>query len=55
MNDQLLTSEENEFDPLLLMDDLIVEIDGDLDNIESDDDVVFLIVSKSSVIPFPIF
>ena len=26
MNDQLLTSEENEFDPLLLMDDLIVEI-----------------------------
>ena len=38
MSDQLLTSEENEFDPLLLMDDLIVEIDGDLDSIESDDE-----------------
>jgi RNA polymerase sigma-70 factor (ECF subfamily) len=39
MNDQLLTSEENEFDPLLLMDDLIVEIDGDIDSLESDDEL----------------
>jgi hypothetical protein len=39
MNDQLLTSEENEFDPLLLMDDLIVEIDGDIDSQESDDEL----------------
>ena len=39
MNDQLLTSEENEFDPLLLMDDLIVEIDGDIDSPESDDEL----------------
>jgi RNA polymerase sigma-70 factor (ECF subfamily) len=38
MNDQLLTSEENEFDPLLLMDDLIVEIDSDIDSLESDDE-----------------
>jgi hypothetical protein len=38
MNDQLQTSEENEFDPLLLMDDLIIDIDGDDENAESDDE-----------------
>ena len=38
MNDQLQTSEENEFDPLLLMDDLIIDMDSDDESIESDDE-----------------
>ena len=38
MDDQLQTSEENEFDPLLLMDDLIVELDADEVVTESDDE-----------------
>jgi len=38
MNDQLLTSEENEFDPLLLMDDLIIDVDSDDESTESDDE-----------------
>jgi RNA polymerase sigma-70 factor (ECF subfamily) len=38
MDDQLQTSEENEFDPLLLMDDLIVELDADAVDMESDDE-----------------
>jgi RNA polymerase sigma-70 factor (ECF subfamily) len=38
MNDQLQTSEENEFDPLLLMDDLIIDIDSDHESTESDDE-----------------
>ena len=38
MNDQLQTSEENEFDPLLLMDDLVIDIDGDEEPTESDDE-----------------
>lgn len=38
MNDQLQTSEENEFDPLLLMDDLIIDIDSDDKSIESEDE-----------------
>ena len=37
MNDQLQTSEENEFDPLLLLDDLIVDVDSDDESAESDD------------------
>ena len=38
MNDQLQASEENEFDPLLLMDDLIVDMDIDDGSMESDDE-----------------
>ena len=38
MNDQLQTSEENEFDPLLLMDDLIIDIDSDEESVASDDE-----------------
>jgi RNA polymerase sigma factor (sigma-70 family) len=38
MDDQLQTSEENEFDPLLLMDDLIVDLDADEVVTESDDE-----------------
>ena len=38
MNDQLQTPEENEFDPLLLMDDLIIDIDSDEESVESDDE-----------------
>jgi len=38
MNDQLQTSEENEFDPLLLMDDLIIDIDSDEESAASDDE-----------------
>jgi len=38
MDDQLQTSEENEFDPLLLMDDLIVDLDSDEVVTESDDE-----------------
>ncbi len=38
MSDQLQTSEENEFDPLLLMDDLIIDIDGDDESSKSDDE-----------------
>ena len=38
MNEQLQTSEESEFDPLLLMDDLIIDIDSDEESIESDDE-----------------
>ena len=38
MDDQLQTAEENEFDPLLLMDDLIVELDADAIGMESEDE-----------------
>jgi RNA polymerase sigma factor (sigma-70 family) len=38
MNDQLQTPEENEFDPLLLLDDLIVDIENDDENTGSDDE-----------------
>ena len=38
MNDQLQTPEENEFDPLLLLDDLIVDMENDDENTESDDE-----------------
>ena len=38
MNDQLQTPEENEFDPLLLLDDLIVDMEHDDENTESDDE-----------------
>ena len=39
MNDQLQTSEDNEFDPLLLMDDLVIDIDSDEESPESDDEL----------------
>ena len=38
MNDQLQTSEEHEFDPLLLMDDLIVDVDSDIESIDPDEE-----------------
>ncbi len=38
MNDQLQTSEENEFDPLMLMDDLVIDTDSDEENPASDDE-----------------
>jgi len=38
MNDQLQTSEENEFNPLLLMDDLIIDVGSDDESTESDDE-----------------